>query len=469
MGSFMQHFQTMFNHADELQSIDASASHDEKLAKLNSLLPVVLTSIERHLDDPVRLDALLQLHSRLLSSIEQLQSLSSAVDPLLQPPISPMRLLGATPTGSALSPAGDSDGEGGEQHDSDSESDSDWVIVDASTQKPPLPAAVVRALSPNTSSPSSSPSRSTHGGSIVDDGEERGECPICWETRGIQRLECGHGFCRGCLAAFLGEKIEMGEVAEIKCPSCEGSVQFHEIQRLVGHDTFERYQHFSLLSFVRSTPNARWCPHASCDNILLVAEDPETPPHREQCPKCQQAVCGTCGLKDHSADGRSCAAAKAAETEDGKTTRMLRRMGAQACPHCGMMIVRTTGCRQMSCQGCSKSWQWRSDEEETWVEKGAFFYPRAIKYVATSNEAHEEGLGTQILAGIFTAAIGLPALPITLLLGLPAILIYGGRSAKRHIEDLVEDYKESRQRPTESATFSSATTSSSTSTSSIPP
>ena len=100
----------------------------------------------------------------------------------------------------------------------------------------------------------------------------------------------------------------------------------------------------------------------------------------------------------------------------------------------------------MTCTSCLGSWEWKADEDETWVEKCAFFYPRLIKYVATSSEAYNDGIGTQAMAGSIAALVGFPiGLPLTLILGVPAIIIYGGRSAKRQIDYLVEDFKESRQ------------------------
>ena len=109
-----------------------------------------------------------------------------------------------------------------------------------------------------------------------------------------------------------------------------------------------------------------------------------------------------------------------------------------------MATLRTTGCRTMTCKSCGRTWEWAGDEDETWIEKGAFWYPRLVKYLATSTEADELGGGAPFLMGSLGAVIGLPMLPVTLILGVPAALIRGGRSAKRGITNLYEDYQEFR-------------------------
>ena len=57
-------------------------------------------------------------------------------------------------------------------------------------------------------------------------------------------------------------------------------------------------------------------------------------------------------------------------------------MGAQECPHCGLGTVRIAGCSDIKCARCGKHWEWNEhDDDETKLEKVAFWYPRLCRFV----------------------------------------------------------------------------------------
>src|SRR3989338_7541035 len=163
-----------------------------------------------------------------------------------------------------------------------------------------------------------------------------------------------------------------------------------------------------MLSFLQNDPYTKFCPYHGCDGYVSLIEEGElTDDMRGNCPKCGGEICPQCGAKEHrfgdnpiSCNQQATVTKEDAKIDiDSKTRRRLRHMGVQACPNCGMAIVRTTGCPDMICTGCQTNFKWKGDPGETTFEKVAFFYPRIVKYLFTSREAHSEGFGAQLLLG----------------------------------------------------------------------
>lgn len=63
------------------------------------------------------------------------------------------------------------------------------------------------------------------------------------------------------------------------------------------------------------------------------------------CPNCEHALCLTCNRPWHLG---TCNNAKQLEDEESEKT--IRRMGAKACPKCGVNIEKRGGCDHMTCK-----------------------------------------------------------------------------------------------------------------------
>ena len=90
-----------------------------------------------------------------------------------------------------------------------------------------------------------------------------------------------------------------------------------------------------------------------------------------------------------------------------------------------------------------------SQPRSFFFKRSPIFYPRTVKYVATSREAHEDDEGTldeiktNVVAGTFAAVILSPALLVTVPTLLPALVVTAGRKAKHGIQDFREWMNES--------------------------
>jgi len=237
-------------------------------------------------------------------------------------------------------------------------------------------------------------------------------------------------------------------VIDIHCPdpSCDQSVQYSDLRRILDANNLEKFERFAVLSCLKSDETTRWCPNPQCENVY-IGEPPDPNDPKIICGECQNAFCYNC--KDMWHEGKTCGEYQAVKKPlDKKTSRWMRRQGVQNCPHCGLATIRTTGCRDMTCANCHRHWDWKGDEDETTFEKVAYFYPRSVKYVATSREAHSDDenlfdeIKTNISMGALAALILSPALLITIPTIIPALVITAGRKTKHGVEELIERLNE---------------------------
>jgi hypothetical protein len=66
-------------------------------------------------------------------------------------------------------------------------------------------------------------------------------CAICLEQQppGGARalLACGHGFCRGCIADYVGLLVDEGRVGDaLRCPHCAATLEVGEVESLLRAD-----------------------------------------------------------------------------------------------------------------------------------------------------------------------------------------------------------------------------------------
>ena len=298
------------------------------------------------------------------------------------------------------------------------------------------------------------------------EGEEYdlvGVCPIDWEEAELYSLSCGHSFCLPCIQELLEVNINEGELEKLRCPNleCEHIISEKEVRRWGTPEIVARYEKLSLLQLLRLDDSVVRCPSPNCEFIISLPRQKEeeeeeegTSPKTEEeriqsrldtntisCPSCETKICRLCGEKDHRP--QTCAFMKMDSEMDWRTKRRMRQMGVQSCPHCGAMAMKVSGCPDMVCSSCKKHWEWEvGNNEETMLEKAAFFYPRLLSSVFGSREWQDGEMDDEEKAfmTMVVAVFGLGCVPVTLALGLPAGVLKGAREMKKGMSNAREDW-----------------------------
>lgn len=76
---------------------------------------------------------------------------------------------------------------------------------------------------------------------------------------------------------------------------------------------FEKFEKFSILSFLRSNPHTRWCPYPACEGAFIGTEESSG---KVFCGTCAQPFCFACSGQWH--ENMTCAENKINTSEDDK-------------------------------------------------------------------------------------------------------------------------------------------------------
>ncbi|CAD8194155.1 unnamed protein product [Paramecium octaurelia] len=174
------------------------------------------------------------------------------------------------------------------------------------------------------------------------------ECQICLSFRQVhQFLPCQHEFCRSCISEYLKENIVRGNVLVILCPNSDCTQQFMDLQinELVSHALYEKYQRFHARQLISKNKNVRWCPRIDCENYvigkgmnLLICN-------------CGQQICFKCGNQYHY--DISCEQAM-----DAQYLQVRKELQVYGCPNCQAPIEKRGGCNHMKCYKCKFEFCW---------------------------------------------------------------------------------------------------------------
>jgi ariadne-1 len=187
------------------------------------------------------------------------------------------------------------------------------------------------------------------------------ECTICLEDfkiDAIERIQCGHLFCKSCWKEYLTVTIYSGKVNEIVCPARGCTLQLDEvtISNMLGdnNELLAKYQRFVANSYVNDHKNIRWCPGKGCNNavrvFLLREKDVEC--------TCGTKFCFGCGNIQHApADCKMLTDWTQKSTKEGDDSKWMVTY-TKECPKCRAIIHKDGGCQYMCCHSCKHKFCW---------------------------------------------------------------------------------------------------------------
>ena len=234
------------------------------------------------------------------------------------------------------------------------------------------------------------------------------DCQICLSTvRGAKclRLNCGHVFCRPCLAEFWSLCIAEGDVDRVMCadPKCvkeNRPITEDEVMRVVTAAEAQRWKTIKRKKALEMDPGLVYCPMVFCQSPCpspmsqrgkerdATAVDDVTM-RREYfslrtCDNCEFSFCILCKRAWHSIHpcssditGQFLERYMALEEGDPERLELERRFGkaqlakliaklkeeeenrkwldlsTTKCPHCATSIEKSYGCNHVTCSRCS--------------------------------------------------------------------------------------------------------------------
>ncbi|XP_034736904.1 E3 ubiquitin-protein ligase RNF14-like [Etheostoma cragini] len=229
------------------------------------------------------------------------------------------------------------------------------------------------------------------------------DCGVCFVgwlgSDCVQLPDCGHIFCKACLAEFCKLQITEGNVRAVTCPEadCSATPTPAQVRRLVGEELFSRYDRLLLQSTLDCMADVLYCPRRTCGSAVIF----DTSSTVALCSVCSFAFCVNCKKTYHGKG--DCRSKRNVETEiqaitdlpqskEGLRTllddyasgskqrqsllesrygqsRMQSTMedllsehwmesNSKYCPQCFCRIEKNRGCNMMTCSNCRQLFCW---------------------------------------------------------------------------------------------------------------
>lgn len=163
------------------------------------------------------------------------------------------------------------------------------------------------------------------------------------ESTALQRLPCGHAYCRDCLAVMIDQATTDESRMPPRC--CTQPIPASVIKSVLPRD---RQQLFlkAVVQYSTPWPARIFCANAACGEFIPppAKADPKHP-FEALCRACRTRVCVMCKRAAHE-PGQDC-------PEDPGLDEVLRigeRAGWRRCHKCRMLVELTAGCTHITCR-----------------------------------------------------------------------------------------------------------------------
>ncbi|KAF8837426.1 hypothetical protein BDN67DRAFT_203388 [Paxillus ammoniavirescens] len=180
-------------------------------------------------------------------------------------------------------------------------------------------------------------------------------CPVCFNEAVVpMSLECGHKWCRTCLAGYLTSSVDT-KMFPLRClgneATCTRSIPLSLARKLLPAGDFNAVVEAAFWSYAHNRPDEfHHCPTPNCTQVYRSAPANAV----LQCPSCLVRICPACHIESH--DGLTCDERDVAE--DGLFKEWTSSHDVKSCPGCKVPIERSEGCNHMTCIRCQTHICW---------------------------------------------------------------------------------------------------------------
>ena len=194
--------------------------------------------------------------------------------------------------------------------------------------------------------------------------QAKATCNICFDEfppDGMASLACKHAYCKGCYKRYVESAVSDGpSCLELRCidPRCKLLVTEDVVDSLVCRPVSEKYQFFSLRSFVDVNRKMQWCPAPGCTRAVESMEAVRGNSNLDVECRCGHGFCFNCGEESHRPV--DCAMRKKWVLKNSAESENLNWILANSkpCPKCKRPIEKNHGCMHMTCSVCKHEFCW---------------------------------------------------------------------------------------------------------------
>lgn len=165
---------------------------------------------------------------------------------------------------------------------------------------------------------------------------------------------CAHAFCGGCLAGYVGAKIQ-DRIADVRCPEerCGGVLDPELCQGILPREVFERWG-AALCESMLLGAKRTYCPFKDCSAMMLADDDGSDDVAEAECPSCRRLFCARCNVAPWHAGATCTEYRKLRKGDRGIEDTMLLEMAKgekwKRCPKCEFFVEKRDGCLHITCR-----------------------------------------------------------------------------------------------------------------------
>lgn len=185
------------------------------------------------------------------------------------------------------------------------------------------------------------------------------DCLICFDSKLLIKLSCGHEFCLDCLKNQVDIALREKNTVNLNCsiPNCRKKFEELDIRKIYKNnlDRINLYCDIATNELLAQDSKIKFCPTPDCDYLFEKVDNIKI---KTQCPLCHKTYCSDC-LLDHKLS-LTCEehAQRIVKKQENFKSEQWIKDNAKKCPNCNVEIYKDKGCLDVCCTKCKVHFWW---------------------------------------------------------------------------------------------------------------